>query len=581
MKLKDPILELKFYKGDVKDGRPLLQRIGKDGIAARSVSVTHRLFSDLRSASDTASVTILGSLPVVEDIITAEGGIKARLSDGGAPLFTGWLSTSYSWTVTDHGVRTFTLRLEDMGTRLLEKPFIENGAHLFRCTAEEVVRAVAEKAGVTLAPSFPELTEEVTYTVAAGTPAKELLSSLLYELGYVYRFNAEGEMEAYGFNLLLPAESPVLDHAGLYSVGGTAVSLSKSIRRYGTVRISYTALGEADDYLVYSNATGRGDGHTYCYLPLKAGERFDGSAVLPDGDDGTVLPRIEAVNASGETETVGSGDIIAVSGLRPVVETDSGYVRVSIEAAGGPYITVSAENTGSLEYHVLRLDVRASIIYSKSTNVIRTGTGPEASESGSTLEEEMEWVHGKTAASRHATLLARYHGNAEAVYSFHADESLEPGSFVRLTDTVHSGLAVTILVSEKTVTDESTVASFRAVGISSFNLDDDVVLETFICRGGPVRGEDGRSYTVAIASSNGNVFRPSNISTRLSCQVLENNTDITSTLEEWRFRWTRTSTDATGDGKWNTSSKVLGHRDIEITEDDCCGRTVFTCTVEI
>lgn len=581
MKLKDPVLELEFCEGDVRDGRPLLQRIGKEGIAARSVSMTHRLFSGLRSASDTASVTILGSLPVVEDIITSECGIKARLYDGGAVLFTGWLSTSFSWTVTDYGASALSLSLEDMGTRLLEKSFIESGTHFFMCTAEEAVRTVTEKVGITLSPSFPDLPEEVTYTAPAGTSAKELLSALLYELGYVYRFNAEGEMEAYGFNLLLPGEATVLDHSWLYSVGGTAVSLSKSIRKYGSVRISYTALGEADDYLIYSNTMGRGDGHPYCYLPLKAGERFDGSAVLSDDGEETELPRIEAVNASGETETVGSGDIIAVYDLRPVLETDSGYVKVSIEEAGGPYITVSAENTGNLEYHVLRLDVMASIIYEKSTNVIRTGTGPKVSGNGSVLEEEMEWVHDKAVASRHATLLTRYYRNAGAIYTFYADESIESGSFVKLTDTVHSGLTVTVLVSEKTVTDESSVASFRAVGISSFNLEDETVLETFICRGGPVRGEDGRSYTVVVSSSNGNVFRPSNISTRLSCQVLENSTDITRTLEEWRFRWTRTSSDAAGDGKWNTSSKALGHRDVEITEDDCHGRTVFTCTVEI
>ena len=96
-----------------------------------------------------------------------------------------------------------------------------------------------------------------------------------------------------------------------------------------------------------------------------------------------------------------------------------------------------------------------------------------------------------------------------------------------------------------------------------------------------IKGEDGSSYTVLIHSTNGNVFRFPNISTTLSVQVLENENDITGELEEWRFNWKRVSSDGAGDENWNTSSKAIGKKSVDITGEDCNGRTVFIVEVEL
>lgn len=93
--------------------------------------------------------------------------------------------------------------------------------------------------------------------------------------------------------------------------------------------------------------------------------------------------------------------------------------------------------------------------------------------------------------------------------------------------------------------------------------------------------KDGWSFTVTIESSNGNVFRPSNIQTTLTCHVYKNNTEITDDLEDWRFNWVRKTGDETADAQWNTSSKARRTKTVDITTEDCLGRTVFDCEVEI
>ena len=134
---------------------------------------------------------------------------------------------------------------------------------------------------------------------------------------------------------------------------------------------------------------------------------------------------------------------------------------------------------------------------------------------------------------------------------------------------------------------ESAVIAYQAVGVSAFDLTAPVFLQV-LGKGkndatgaqGP-RGEDGSSFTVSIESSNGSLFRPSQTDTVLSCRIHRNTEEITDELDAHRFRWKRSSTDAADDGRWNTSSKAIAHKSIEIKSADCVGRTVFFCEIDL
>ncbi len=444
MKLINPILKLKFLSDDLPNGHPNSQIIDKSGIVARSISISYQLMSNLKSSSNQAKITILGFLSVVQDIITTEGDIEAVLCDGDDIVFTGFLSTSYSWAITDYGESALSLTLEDVGTRKLQKVFIDKGVHLFECSAEVAVTKIATEAGIKVSNSIPSLVEEVTYLVEAGKTCKDLLTQLFYEIGYVYFFTKNGELSAYKIDCTETENVPLIDKEKLYSVGGNAISLSKQLMQYAGVRVSYQALGKAENYLIYRNTTNQDSGHSYCYLPLEAGQSFDGNEVYTkSADEDVVLPRLEAVNAASETDLVGSNKIVSISNLMPFVTTESGYITVEMKEAGGPYIEVSAHNSGHLKYHITRLDAYADIIYEKSTNIIRASSASGVS-SKSYLEETLEWIHDKETASKHANLVAQFNKNSGSTYSFYSTEDLNVGDIIKITDTVHSGLMVSV-----------------------------------------------------------------------------------------------------------------------------------------
>jgi hypothetical protein len=87
------------------------------------------------------------------------------------------------------------------------------------------------------------------------------------------------------------------------------------------------------------------------------------------------------------------------------------------------------------------------------------------------------------------------------------------------------------------------------------------------------------AISILVDSLNGDKFRPGTISTTLVAQVLRGDKDITDELPETAFSWERTSDNPAGDISWNTSSKAIGHKSVNLTPDDVSGRTVFTCHV--
>lgn len=88
--------------------------------------------------------------------------------------------------------------------------------------------------------------------------------------------------------------------------------------------------------------------------------------------------------------------------------------------------------------------------------------------------------------------------------------------------------------------------------------------------------EDQKMYRLVISSSNGNIFKNGNIQTTLYATVFSWDENITDTLDENQFIWTRVSEDAVADAQWN-ADHFGGSKSIVITTDDVKVRATFFC----
>ena len=476
MNFENPRLVLTFLGNDLEAGHSTTQTIDDTWIVNNSIMPSRQLLNGLRSSSDQYQLTVFRRCPSVEDIIRTEGNIKAQLYDGDTIKFTGFVSTSYSWAVTDHGEQALTLTLESVGTRLFSQPFIEFGYHFFDTSASAVVYEIISPLGLQIRPGDErKLLQPVKKEVEAGKTCRELLDSLFYECNAVYRFNEQGQLCVEQINADTTGAS-IINSEHLSSLKGKAISLSKSLRTYKGARVRFTDTAAADNYLVYRNTTSQDADHPYCNLRLGAGEWYDGAEIYTaaewaeaTADQFREPTLISAVNAGSESSIVGSGKIIAISNAAQMVVCDSG-ITVQIEAVGGKWFKITAHNTTNADKYITRMDLYASIVYEKTYGVIRTKIDGPA-DGKSLLEEEMSWIHDKDNAQRHANLLAQYYKSCGAVYTFYSDLSLTLGSVVELHDDVFSGLDVFVLVYAAKYLTDSDLTEYKAVGVSTFNLD--------------------------------------------------------------------------------------------------------------
>lgn len=94
-------------------------------------------------------------------------------------------------------------------------------------------------------------------------------------------------------------------------------------------------------------------------------------------------------------------------------------------------------------------------------------------------------------------------------------------------------------------------------------------------------GAEAFSYDVDIDSTKGNIFRMGAYwETTLYAIVRKNGEIVTDQIESSRFIWKRESSGtALQDEEWNSQTKVRGTKALFITNSDCIGKTVFTCSV--
>lgn len=88
--------------------------------------------------------------------------------------------------------------------------------------------------------------------------------------------------------------------------------------------------------------------------------------------------------------------------------------------------------------------------------------------------------------------------------------------------------------------------------------------------------EEQKMYRLIISSSNGNIFKNGEISTVLTAVVYSWDEEITDTLDDNQFIWTRVSDDSDADAIWN-AAHFGGTKSITITKDDVKVRATFYC----
>lgn len=450
--ITEPRLHLIFGQ-DLPAGRNKEQDILKEYIVKDSVEQNSVFCKDLKSSSDTVSLLLEKNCPTILDFLCVEEPVQAVLYDGLTTVYTGYVSASYSWVIGHTGAKTFKVTLENKATKLLSVPYIEVGYNSLDGKVSDIIQSICDKTGLEISSETQIPDYSVCRAISSEDTCKSILTDILYEGGWVYRFDQNGKLVFYEISFSDTTDVTVSSD-DLAVVNNNAITLTKKARQHSGAAIEYQAIARKKNVLVYSCTTGRDEGHPFCNLVIPGKNFFNGGEISSQ----YAKLYVEAVNAGSDAE-ISNGEILTIYNARIVKQTAYGGLTESVESSG-KYLCIKAENTGGTDKAYYRFDVYADVLYVASTDKILSGTIKDP------VREAFRYVHDKAIAEKHARLLDKYSSVSGQNYTFQTTRDILLGSVIKLIDSKISHIEVSLFIYSKKET-KSPYYQYQGVPVSN------------------------------------------------------------------------------------------------------------------
>jgi hypothetical protein len=543
-----------------------------------SVEIQTSLHNELEPTTNKASFLLNRGAAIIPLILAATDNIKVNIEDDGSALFTGYLTDSYTWSITSRGEAPIALSAEDPGIKLLKKSWVStNAVYTFRdsikvCdssdTENSLIHIVALLAGCEVSPSI----HTITSTVALEIQDKDyktywdVLEGILFEFGYVFFFNPSGFLTLYKIATEAIATLGTIDADNLVCVSGNAIETKKKLRQYKQVKVSWDEYTTLESEKIYEDITGATDTYS-CNIELAADEYYPSTST-------------ESVFTYADYSCIDSGnEFIYAKSITTDFIADQG-IEIEYENCGSR-LKLRCHNTTAATASIRRLAVSGNVLAVKSTNTTIVGES-----STEVLKYTSTYLHDKSSVDILANSLSEYYKYSNFTYLFKSTSNYPLGGIVTLRDNFFSGLDVKVILIKKYLNSNS-YYSYEAQGIALFNLsavtkvDFTVPSKSLLTGKQGIQGEAGEdAYRVEVVSSNGSVFRMGQeFSTTLEARVIQGSEDISEDFLDEDFRWYRESGSnyEHDDSVWNDAHYSIGGRFLTITQDDALGRSVFNC----
>ena len=513
MTISNPQLTITFYKST-----PETVTVSNSDIIRHSFTFKEQILNGLGPSSNSVALKLHRDASVISKILSYQVDAKAVLSDGNTTLFTGYLSDNYTWMVNTTGESELEIVIEDVGTKLLGKAFLTTDSPSVYYLAgkiysgnNSVLSQICTRAGIPIAANQDVIATEIAANIDKNVTCKELIGNILLEAGYTYYFNNLGALCLYKIDCTSINNVPVIDKNQLYEVNKNAITLTKRVKQYKQVNVSYDEYETRNNVLVYKDISGQDSSHPDCNIIIKPNAYYPvqlkdvatvnemkalGTAdvelnsyvrvtginkvyqVVELGTqgadyDGTTYSFIESSVSEVsfvEAKDLDSGkEVISISNVSGTVSY-TGSVSYTISQRGSKNISVVLHNTGSSDANVTKLQATATIVDLKAKCIVVSGESSSSNESENVYSTAARYIHTRENASLYANLISNYYKYCNYTYQFNAIADYALGSIVKVVDNIFSGLTVNLLLTAKNYTDKSNVIKYTGVAVSPFDL---------------------------------------------------------------------------------------------------------------
>lgn len=606
----------------------------------KSWTIDRQAFNDeKKSTLDKFTCSLKFDQTILSKIRAAEERIGIRVKDlDGNPLFFGAIEPAVSHETSDHigdiaiEAADNSWRLDDKikTTRQMPANVTDAGFYIWNPADQQhsICHILLTEAGYTEAEIDGSLSDlrqiEMVSVEAEASTYREVLDTLLMEHELVLHAKPDGTLTLLSWR---PAAiTATIDKNSLSTV--KPFRFENRFDKRDGAKITWAQPEIIPDVLVYRENLPVDENGVFTGEAIAAGDYFPKDSDIEDIYQSYVENWLDRPYLARETRIKNKDlTLIATSEPRLFYDADDG-ITPDIAEFEYKRAHIRFINNASETKKIYNFEIKANVLIRKKIGI--TKASPLGTETD-LLEYTSQYIFDSTAADALAQALA-FDALAEEQYSFGLNEIIEIGSRVRIIEQ-RNGTDVEAIIQKTRLSGESPVNEYEAVQFlyeGNLQLNHDYSLgnqiwppydyqqvvqrledvsrvfydqpvgpykrgDLWISNGILYQSKETRgtgeffdsdwewcirsNLTTIIESTNGDVFKPGeNTTTTLIARCFRNGIEITDTLPDSAFRWTRVSRfpqqPPNDDDTWNFNH-ASGYRTVEVTTDSIYARATY------
>lgn len=392
--------------------------------------------------------------------------LQACVSDGETSLFTGFVDNNTD--LTDNGepepADIINITIRDR-TRLFDITTESEVAQIGK-TLSQIVSVICQNCNVTNAAVFSDNPQVAAFVLDKDKKYLDALNTLLFQYGYTWFFNEDGEFEVLKINLQNVTES--ITDSDLF----TGLNISKTRKNYNAVKVTYGTLTKKGNEQVFFTGNGLGGDNKVVPFTIRPGQYYPyESDPAQEQREGKVFQNFESGYAeeyqtySGEKKfRRATNQTLIYTENHKVVEDWEGSIVINRTEYGARSAAVRLLNTGTEDAELKQFAIRADAYYRSSNNSVTVGSGKKE------YSYEAEHIYDDTAASNLATLLCKLYTDTCIKFSGKIRRNIKPGTICSI-DTGLSGITCNALVINSQYDPENDLHTITLNSISEVQMN--------------------------------------------------------------------------------------------------------------
>lgn len=403
----------------------------------------------LQHEEQTCNLSAVYDSALVSFLVSASS-ITAEVYDGNELLFTGTVDDSFDFS--DNGepepADVIKLTIRDKSSffdRECESEFACIGENL-----SEIIESICLACDVTSEAVFEDDPVIDAFVLDRGKRYIEPMTELLFQYGYTWYFNQNGNFEVLKINL---SQTPGSLTDSDFLAG---LRISKTSKKYDSVKVTYGTLTKKANEQVYFEGNGLDDDKKVIPITIRSGQYYPyDSDPVQEAREGKVYQEFASGYAesyktySGEQKYRRSEKSTLIYTENHTITQDwSGSITIDRTEFGARSAAVRLRNTGNEDAALMQFAIRADAYYLNSENTVKAGSGKKV------YSYESQYIYSSQAADDLAQLLYKLYASKNLRIQGLTERPVIPGKIYEI-DTGTSGLTSTAIALKCSLNPES------------------------------------------------------------------------------------------------------------------------------